>query len=774
LVLTSKAPPRRKSVEQAAVEALPSKLMIPVQRPGVVHRTALVNRLRSARNAPVVSIAAPAGYGKSTLLAQWAERDQRPFAWVSADHRDNDPIVLLTHFAAALDGVEPLDRGVYRSLAAGGPSIWATSIPRLGGALGAVQTPFVLVFDDVHELQERDCLDALAALSVHVPDGSQLVLSGRREAALPIARIRTEGRLLELGSHELALSDAEAHALLRATDLDVDEDDARALNVRTEGWAAGLYLAALSLSSDPAAPRAAASFAGDDRFVTDYFRSEHLSHMSGAQLQFLTRTAVLQRMNGALCDAVLGRSDSARMLDSLESANHFVVPLDHHRDWYRYHRLFRDMLRSELLRREPELVPELNRRAGAWCAEQGMPDSAIEYAAAADDLDTVAELVGLHLFPLCRTGRVATVERWLGTFDDPQLLLRYPAVATLGTWIHALRGRPDDAERWAYAVEISEYDGPMPDGTPSLEPWAAMVRAVLCRHGVERMRGDSEAAAKDLSPSSPWRPIALLLQGVGALLSGEAEEAESILARAGEHAASSGAVYAGVVAHSELAVLALERDDVDAAEGHVLEARGFVGDEQIGDYLPTALLLAASAQVAILRGAGPQARRDLTVAQRLRPQLTHTLAWFAVQSQLELAVAHLALDDHRGATTLVREAKQVLRRRPSLGTLARRAEQLGGELAASSGPTDGWASTLTTAELRLLPLLTTHFSFREIAERLFVSRNTVKTQAISVYRKLDASSRSEAVARAIQLGLVEAPRAERAVPTDIPDFTSSG
>jgi LuxR family transcriptional regulator, maltose regulon positive regulatory protein len=773
-VLASKAPPRRRSVEQAAFEAIPSKLMIPVQRPGVVHRTALVNRLRSARSARVVSIAAPAGYGKSTLLAQWAARDQRPFAWVSVDHRDNDPIMLLTHVAAALDGVEPLHRGVYRSLAAGGASIWATSIPRLGGALGAVQTPLVLVLDDVHELHERDCLDALAVLSEHVPDGSQLVLSGRSEAAVPIARIRTEGRLFELGSHELALSDAEAHALLRATDLDVDEDDARALNARTEGWAAGLYLAALSLSSGSTAPSSAASFAGDDRFVTDYFRSEHLSHMSRAQLQFLTRTAVLHRMNGALCDAVLERSDSARMLDSLESANHFVVPLDHHRDWYRYHHLFRDMLRSELARREPELVPELNRRAGAWCAEHGMPDWAIEYAAAADDLDTVAELVGQHLFSFYGTGRVATVERWLGTFDDPELLLRYPAVATLGTWIHALRGRPDDAERWAHAVEISEYDGPMPDGTPSLEPWAAMVRALLCRHGVERMRADSEAAAKDLSPSSPWCPIALLLQGVGTLLSGEAGEAKAILAKAGEQAASSGAVYAGVVAHSELALLALERDDIDAAQGHALEARCFVGDEQIGDYLPTALLLAVSARVAIRRGAGPQARHDLTLAQRLRPQLTHAVSWFAVQSQIELAAAHLALEDPHGAMTLVREAEQVLRRRPSLGTLARRAEQLRRELAVSSGPSEGWASTLTTAELRLLPLLTTHFSFREIAERLFVSRNTVKTQAISVYRKLGASSRSEAVARAIQLGLVEAPRAGRAVPAEFPTSPPRG
>jgi LuxR family maltose regulon positive regulatory protein len=728
----------------------------------------LVNRLRTARNARVVSIAAPAGYGKSTLLAQWAARDRRPFAWVSVDHRDNDPVVLLTHVAAAVDGIEELDPRVFRSLAAGGSSMWATSLPRLGAALGSLHGPFVLVLDDVHKLHERDCHDVLSALALHVPNGSQLVLAGRMEAGVPIAKIRAGGGLLEVGHAQLALSDSEAHSLLRGAGLEVDDVDARELNGRAEGWAAGLYLAVLSLRSGPTAPRTAASFAGDDRFVSDYFRSEHLSHVSPKQLRFLTRSALLHRMTGPLCDAVLERTDSARMLESLEQANLFVVALDHHREWYRYHHLFKDMLRSELERREPELVSELNRRAAAWSLENEKPECAIEYAAAAGDLDLVAALVDRFAFPFYRTGRVATVERWLAPFDDHVLLRRYPSVATFGTWVHALRGRPADAERWAYAVETSEYEGAMPDGTASLAPCAALVRALLCRHGVEQMRADADTAGEGLSPSSPWRPVALLLQGAGALLLAEAEEAEAIFARAAELAAGSGAVYVGVVAHAELALLALERGDIDAAEEHVHESRSFVGDEQIGDYVPTALLLAASARVAVRRRAGTLARRELTLAQRLRPQLTHAISWFAVQSQLELAVGHLALEDPAGARALVREAKQVLRHRPSLGTAVRRAEELQRQLATSAGQGEGWASTLTTAELRLLPLLTTHFSFREIADRLFVSRNTVKTQAISVYRKLDASSRSEAVARAVRLGLVDAPGARQEVSADSP------
>jgi LuxR family transcriptional regulator, maltose regulon positive regulatory protein len=766
----TKVATRRRPATRAAFEVIPSKLAIPAERPEHLSRTALVNRLRAARGARVISIAAPAGYGKSTLLSQWAGRDQRPFAWVSVDHRDNDPVVLLTHVAAAVDGLESVGPRMFRSLAAGGDSLPGTSLPRLGAALSSLHGPYVLVLDDVHELHERDCLDELSALALHVPEGSHLVLAGRSEAGAPIARLRAAGELLELGHAELALSDSEAYTLLRGAGLEVDEDDARELNVRAEGWAAGLFLAVLSLRSGPTAPKTPADFAGDDRFISDYFRTELLSHLSPRKLRFLTRSAVLDRMNGPLCDAVLERTDSARMLESLEQANLFVVALDHHREWYRYHHLFRDMLRSELERREPELVSELNRRAAAWSVENGRPECAIEYAGAAGDLDTVAALVDRFAFPFYRTGRVATVERWLATFDDPVLLRKYPSVATFGTWVHALRGRPADAERWAYAVETSDYDGAMPDGTPSLAPSAALVRALLCRHGVEQMRADAEAAAEGLSRSSPWRPLALLLQGAGTLLSGGSEEAEAIFADTAELAASAGAVYGAVVAHSELALLALERDDVDAADEHVRDAQSFVADELIGEYVPTALLLAASAQVALRRGAGPRARRNLTLAQRLRPHLTHAIPWFAVQSQLELAAAHLALEDPAGAMALVREAKQVLRRRPSLGTLARRAEHLQRQLAASSGTSDGWASTLTTAELRLLPLLTTHFSFREIADRLYVSRNTVKTQAISVYRKLDASSRSEAVARAIQLGLVDAPVAGREVSAGVPQF----
>jgi LuxR family transcriptional regulator, maltose regulon positive regulatory protein len=750
----------------AVFEILQSKLLIPSLRSGLVPRTALVNRLRASADARVVSIAAPAGYGKTTLVAQWAARDSRPFAWVSLEDRDDDPVSLLTYIAAALHRIHPIDVAVFRGAAAAS-SLWSTGLPRVGAALAAMPEPIVLVLDDVHELRHPDCTDALEPLSKHLTGGSQLVLSGRAESGATLARMRANRQLVEVGATDLALSDSEARSLLATAEVKVSEADAHRLNSQAEGWIAGLHLAALSMK-EPGDVDALVSFAGNDRFVADYLRSEHLSRLKRSDLEFLTRTAVLDRMCGPLCDDVLERNDSLRRLQALEDANVFVVPLDHHREWYRYHHLFQEMLRSEIEHQDPELVTALRRRAASWCEHNGEPEAAIEYAGAAGDTDEVARLVSAFALPFFRSGRVVTVERWLRLFEEPELLARYPAVAAFGAWVHALRGHPDDAERFAYALEHSDHEGPMPDGSTSARPWVALMRALLSHHGISDLRPNAQLALEELSASSYWRPPALLFLGIGFLLEGELERAEAILAETAEEALGSGAVYAGVVAHSELALLALDRGDLRRAETELAHSDDLLENQPIEEYLPAALQVAVGARVALAKGQAASARELLVRAMRMRGHLSRAIPWFCVQTQLELARSHLALADVEGARTLLREAKDVMQRRPELGTLRRQAEELQTELANAPGLDHGWASTLTAAELRLLPLLTTHLSFREIAERLFVSRNTVKSQAISVYRKLDASSRSEAIERAVQLGLVDAPI------TSASAFTPSG
>ena len=749
----------RASGRTAAFDILPAKLAVPTVRPGVVDRDALVGRLQSSDGARVVSVKAPPGYGKTTLLAQWAALDERPFAWITLDDRDNDPVVFLTCVATAADGVGAVPAAVFRAVASGSDSIWTTALPRLGAALAAIDRPLVLVLDDVHVLTDPDCLEALVPLSKHLPHGSQLVLSGRAEERLPLARLRASGRLLELHESDLALSDDDAKAVIASAGVDASAAEVRTLNERTEGWVAGLYLAALFAQQDGGK---LASFHGGDRFVVDYLRSEHLARLKRSEIEFLTRTAILDRMSGDLCDAVLERHDSARRLRALEKGNFFLVPLDHHSGWYRYHHLVQEMLRSELERLEPELPAVLHARAAAWFEEHDMPEAAIEHATAAGDTEEAARLVALNALPFYRSGRVMTIERWYRQFEDTEVLRRYPAIAAFGAYLNALRGRPEVAQRYGYALEHSDHDGPMMDGSSSLRPWVAMVRALLCRHGPEEMRAEALLALEELAPGSFWRPVARGHLAFSLLMEGDSERAAEVFAEAAEEAGGMGAIFTGVIAHCELALFALERDDLEHAEAALAEAAALLEDQPMEEYIASAIYLAAKARLSLKKGRAATARDLLVRAMRLRPQLTHAVPWLSLQVRLELARSHLALGDVEGARTLFFEASDVITKRPDLGALRGQARQLQAELANVATFDDGWASTLTAAELRLLPLLTTHLSFREIAERLFVSRNTVKSQAISVYRKLGASSRSEAIERALELGLVDAPAASPA------------
>jgi LuxR family transcriptional regulator, maltose regulon positive regulatory protein len=366
-----------------------AKLWRPQARPGSIRRSSLIERLGRDTSRPIVSVVAPAGYGKTTLLAQWAERNGQAFAWVSVDEADNDPKVLLTYVAEALNAVEPVSGGVFDALASPASSV----VPRLGSAFWSIATPVALVLDDVHLLRSTECRDALSVLADHVPPGSRLVLAGRNEPPLRIARLRAEGRLTEIGPGDLALTVAEAAVLLRNAAVALGEDEVAELHRRTEGWPVGLYLAALCLREGGSVGRAAVSFGGDDRLLSQYMESEFLARISARDRLFLTRTAVLERMCGSLCEAVLEVPGSAATLTALARANMLLVPLDRRRVWYRYHHLFRDMLLAELERTEPGLMAVLPRRAAAWCLANGLAEEALEYVMAGEDVDQAAGLI---------------------------------------------------------------------------------------------------------------------------------------------------------------------------------------------------------------------------------------------------------------------------------------------------------------------------------------------------------------------------------------------
>jgi LuxR family transcriptional regulator, maltose regulon positive regulatory protein len=744
---------RQRPENGPAFDLFASKLRRPVLRPGTVHRSLLIERLARGDPYPIVSVVAPPGYGKTTLLSQWAERNGQAFAWVSVDEADNDPKVLLSYVAEALDAVEPLDGRVFDALASPVSSVPGSVAPRLGSAFASMTVPVALVLDDVHALRNAECRAAVSMLADHVPGGSRLALAGRDQPPLPVARLRAEGRILEIGPGDLSLTRQEASVLLRNVELALAEGEVAELHRRTEGWPVGLYLAALYLKEGGPLGRAGVSFGGDDRFVSEYLESEFLARISQRQRAFLTRTAVLERMCGPLCEAVLEQDGSADTLDSLARSNLLLVPLDRRGQWYRYHHLFRDMLLAGLERREPGLIPVLRRRAAAWSLRNDLPEEALEYSIAAGDVDAAAGLVQSLWLPALWQSRVATIQRWFGWLEQNGKIGEHPIVAVGAAIISAVTGRPAEADRWADAVDRWQEAAQQDDSSDGA--WAVALQAVLCRRGARQMRADADEAARRFAAMGAMLPVIPLMQGLARVLSGDPDSGDAYFDDAVSIGEKGGVPEVRAIARCERALLAMARGQWDRAETFAGQARDVLRAAGAEESFATPLVCAVRARVHLHRGDAPAARRELVSAQRVRPLLTYAVPYLAVQARIELAHAHLTLGDQAGARTLMREIDELLTRRPGLGTLADQAKTLKAQLAKQHGSTTPGASSLTAAELRLLPLLSTYLPFTEIAAGLFLSPNTIKTQASSIYRKLGASTRSQAVTQARQLGLLD-------------------
>ena len=524
---------------------------------------------------------------------------------------------------------------------------------------------------------------------------------------------------------------------------------------RTEGWPAGLYLAALSLQAGAPSPARAETFTGDDRLVAEYFRFELLSRLPEAEARFLMHTSVLDRMCGGLCDAVLETRQSAQTLQSLERSNRFVVPLDRRGEWYRYHHLFGQLLRNELERTDPEAVAVLNRRAMAWCMANDLPEAAVRYGHAAGETAIVAGLVDRLALPLYYDGRMATVEEWLGWFDHDELV-RYPALAVYGAWLRALTGRPAEAQPVAVAGRWSHLGDP-PVGRQRHD--RALGRQPARVHDAGRCRAGAGGRASGARGVRPGERLATERAGHSRrrpCAAGRHRPGEGRPGAAVDTGLASGAFEDAFVAHAELALLACTAGCLWSEAGrHARQAQAIVEETGLGDYGTSAIAACCGGRVALHEGRQSDARAALAGAHRLRPLLDHGLPWLTIQVGLELTRAHLALGEAAAARTVLTETERVLERRPDLGSLAKEAGELRERVAATSSPAGTWAMSLTGAELRLLPYLATHLTFVEIGQRLYLSQHTVKTEATSIYRKLQASSRSTAIERAVQVGLLE-------------------
>jgi LuxR family transcriptional regulator, maltose regulon positive regulatory protein len=485
--------------EQDALVA--TKLYVPLPRPGFIGRSRLADRLDQGRGGALTLVCAPAGFGKTALLAHWARSLQRPVAWLSLDGGDNDPARFWRYVATALDGIHAGIAGRVDAL------LRAASQPPLEGvvtvlvnALVDLPDEAVLVLDDYHLIQSPPIHDSLRLLLERLPPPLRLVLASRGDPPLALARLRARGQLVELRAENLRFTPEETAALLReATGQELPPASLAALQARTEGWAAGLQLASLSLRgrADPAG--FLAGFSGSHRFVLDYLAEEVLDRQAEHLRTFLLETSVLARLSGPLCDAVTGRSDSQQLLEAIERANLFLVPLDDERRWWRYHHLFADLLRARLERERPERLQALHRNAATWCEDRGLVDDAIGHAVAAGDPGWAARLVERQAEELLQRGEGATVHRWLRAL--PVELVRVRPQLSLAKAIAALvEGRPDLNEIEPLLEDAERASGTGEPYQPSVGRGGSLLANVPAATAVVRahlayLRRDAEATA---------------------------------------------------------------------------------------------------------------------------------------------------------------------------------------------------------------------------------------------------------------------------------------
>lgn len=727
---------------------LDSKLSVPPSRPGFVSRAGLIEAAR-ANGCRVVGVTAPAGYGKSTMLVEWAGAEDRRVAWVSLDRFDDDPALLLSLLASAYARISPGNADLIADMGGLGVSVLGRAAPRLAAAFRTSPVPFVLMLDDLHELRSPACHDVLGVVLSGIPRGCQLVAASRFEQP-HLPRLRASGDALELRASDLALDAAGAEQIFAQAQVGLTRELAAAVTERTEGWPVGLYLAAL-IAHDSNGQ--ALTVSGEDRYVADYLYRESLMQLPESLQRFLRYTAVLDQLSAPLCDALLGETGAQLRLRGLEASNVFLIPLDRRREWYRYHALFREFLLGELRRVEPEVIMKLHLRAADWYESNGSPAMAVEHLLDTTERDRCVQLVAQLVLATYQAGQMSTVQRWLSALGDAAIE-DYPPLAVLAGWVTALTGQTGEAQRWAAILDAASFDLVPLDGTASFDSARAMLRSIMCAAGPQQAMTDASFAVAHEPQWSAWRDQALVISGEAYLLTGDVDRAAALFAESSTLAAAAGNSDVVVLSESELAVLAMDHRRWAEAAERVERALAAIDEARMHDYATSVLAFAAAGRLCVHRQDLSEANRQLTRAMRARPSLTYALPYLAVRVRLQLAKVYWALGDHTTARHLLREIDDILLHRPALGVLVDEVSEFRGILTSSPrvGATGG--SPLSAAELRLLPYLQTHLTIREIGERLFVSRNTVNSQVGSIYRKLGVSSRNDAVQTATTIGLL--------------------
>ena len=720
-------------------------------------RRRLFDLLQNATDRKLSIISAPTGYGKTTLLAHWrqVEEAELPFAWVSLDEQDNDPIRLWRHIMEALHRTLPDEEDfgtdVLVGMSAVGQDFVGTTLPTLINELAELPYQVVVVLDDYQFVTEEDAHESVAFFVEHLPENVHLVISSRTDPPLPLGRLRARGEMNEIRTEQLAFSEEEAECLLNEKmGLDIGPDDLCVLLERTEGWPAGIYLASLSLQNKEDKHAFIESFRGSNRYIVGLLGEEVLAGLPEEVRQFLLETSVLRTMTGPLCDAVTGREGSAALLRELARSILFVVSLDEQGEWYRYHHLFSELLLFELESSRPKLVPTLRKRASVWLEGAGYFEGAIRQAIEAADYERVGLLIARYWYGYVSAGQTATVQRWLESLPE-EMITHNAALALVKAWICALGGQREETARFLALAENLPYEGPLPDGTASVESGMAILRAVFGYDGVQST-AEAVRLATELEPgeSSPWAALVRFALGSSLFLSGDSSLARRPLEEA-LALTESGQRLVRMVTLSFLSFVAADEGHLEVAESHARAAQALVEGLRPFAIPQTSLVPIALGRALAERGNLVEAQAELESGLSLRQRFPGLSPWPTLIGLLALAPVRAARGDRAGGRAALAEARAILEAFPDSGVFPDLLERQERKLRARKRQLNG---ELTEREMDVLRLLGGELSTRQMAQSLYVAPSTVRTQIKSIYRKLGVSSRSAAVEDARARGFI--------------------
>jgi LuxR family transcriptional regulator, maltose regulon positive regulatory protein len=740
---SSRSRPRRRRSGPVLLE---TKLYAPSLRNELVLRDGLVGRVgEGALGRRLTLLSAPPGFGKTTLIAQWAESERdSDFAWLTLEPDDAEPERLLAYLNETLGRIVP---AVRKSAQMNGDD----PVPALLNALAANDRRTVLVLDDYQTIHNRSAHAIVTYLVDHGPPSLHVVVLTRSDPPLRLGRLRVAGQLNELRGGDLRMTLEDAERFLNdKLHLGLDEHEVEVLYERTEGWPAGLYLAALTLAQHEDPGAFVESFAGDNRHVADYLSAEVLRAQTKQVREFLLATSVLDRLTAPLCAAVVGSERAARLLDELEASNLFLVPLDDRGEWFRYHHLFADLLRAELRARDPDAAATSHRRAADWFASNDSIESAVRHALAAGDEERAIQLIGGSWYRYLNTRRLGDVEAWLDALGLDRVAVE-PRLALAAAWISIAAGDQEQTDRW---FSLAAGGDPKLDvGDMPLEAALALLESCMPRRGITSMLAAAErfrAFDIDLQPPA-LRQVADWSLAYARYYGGVTDEALEPAENAVRAVSRSPNHLINVVSLSLLAHMMSDRGDTPRARALAQQADDLAQRTGLSEDPVRGSALIAHGRALAREGDLEGARQLLEEGVELRRASSNRID--LVFGLLDLAPIRRLLGNSAGARAALREAAVLATSGPDMGTLHALLEKRSRKLRVAIRKSNSVPDPLSDRELTVLRLLGGTLSRRDIGRELGISTDTIKSHVRAIYRKLGVTSRAEAVERAKDLGV---------------------